>query len=212
MDDPVASTPPLRDPQGRLLVDGTPPVPPFHREDIVYRGVPIGRMTYGHLRLSRRTLLGLESVGRFCSLAESVAVAGVHHPLEWVSPHPFLYRPDRGFVDKSMPFPDATAQRNRKVEIGHDVWIGEGVRILRPCRLGHGCAIAAGSVVTRDVPPYAVVAGVPARVIRHRVPIALIPDFLTIAWWDWPLEKIQAELPTFYDPEVFVRTHRLHSA
>lgn len=97
------------------------------------------------------------------------------------------------------------AEKNEAVEIGHDVWIGEGARILRPVVLGHGCVIAAGAVVTRDVPPYAIVAGVPARILRYRIPEELIPQMLSIAWWDWEPQVIRKKIRHFYDPVKFVK-------
>ena len=81
------------------------------------------------------------------------------------------------------------------VSIGHDVWIGTEALILSGVSIGHGAVIAARSVVTKDVPPYAIVAGVPARVIRSRFDPATVASLLRIAWWDWPREKIETALP-----------------
>jgi acetyltransferase-like isoleucine patch superfamily enzyme len=128
------------------------------------------------------------------------------HPLEWVSTNPFLYLVNREFTKEPVPLPESCRAHNKKAVIGHDVWIGEGARILRSVCLGHGCVVAAGSVVTKDVPPYAIVAGVPAKIIRYRVPEELIPGLIEIAWWRWPLKKIQKHLPSFYDPALFVQT------
>jgi virginiamycin A acetyltransferase len=76
------------------------------------------------------------------------------------------------------------------IEVGHDVWIGFEATLLPGVKVGHGAVIAAKSVVTSDVPPYAVVAGNPARVIRFRHTEADIARLLDLAWWDWPIEKI----------------------
>lgn len=181
-------------------------------EDFLFNEVPIGRMTYGYRSFSRHSWVGLESIGRFCSIAKSCSIVGASHPLEWVSTNPFLYNKDRGVLAKKAPrLPDLSA-RNRKVTIGHDVWVGEGVRILRSVTLGHGCVVGAGSVVTKSVPPYAIVVGVPAKVMRYRIPEELIPDMLEIAWWDWPLETIKERMSAFYDPAEFVKTFKRSGA
>jgi virginiamycin A acetyltransferase len=179
----------------------------FYEEDIIYLDVPVGRMTYGFSRLNQDHLKGIHSIGRFCSIAADVAVAGMHHPLDWVSTNPFLYYPNRGFIPPPQRIPKKTHQRNRKVVIGNDVWIGEGALILRPSVIGHGSVVAAGSVVTKDVPPYAIVAGVPAKFVKWRIPEPLIEDMVSISWWDWDLSKIRECLDDFYDPAGFVRKH-----
>ena len=89
--------------------------------------------------------------------------------------------------------------------IGHDVWIGANALILPEVTIGDGAVIAAGAVVTRDVPPYAIVGGVPARVIRYRFSPEMIDAFLEIKWWDWPLEKIKENFDLFYHPELFCK-------
>jgi hypothetical protein len=164
-------------------------------------------MTYGHVRLPEKTLKAIKSIGRFCSIADDVRVVGMHHPTKWVSTNPFLYRADRTIALEDVSLPKETKVKNRAVEIGHDVWIGEDVRLLRPVKLGHGCVIAAGSVVTKDIPPYAIAAGVPARILKYRIDERLIPAMLAIRWWDWPLETIRDRLPAFYKPLDFVRYH-----
>lgn len=202
----MTSTPtPPKDHLEKLHIDN-PESGPL-KEDIVFKGVPIGRMTYGFNRFPQTTISYIRSIGRFCSIAQSVTVVGKQHPLDWVSTHPFLYALNRGFISQKVALPADCIKKNKPVEIGHDVWIGEGVRIQRSVKLGHGCVIATGSVVTKNVPPYAIVGGIPAKIIRYRVPPELIPKLLEIAWWNWPLEKIQAELNDFYDFDKFIKKH-----
>lgn len=202
---PVGSQPEIqRNAEGIITVDDPTKAGQFYEEDMLFCGVPIGAMTYGYRKLSEKTLRGIKSIGRFCSIAEDVSVVGMHHPTDWVSTNPFLYRTDRTVTSEHVSLPKKYRLRNQPVEIGHDVWIGEGVRILRPVKLGHGCVIAAGSVVTKDIPPYAIAAGVPARVLRYRIDERLIPAMLAIAWWNWPLPTIRERLDVFYTPEKFV--------
>lgn len=177
----------------------------YSEEDSFVSEVPVGRMTYGARNFSKASWKGLQSVGRYCSIAKDCSVAGHSHPMEWVTTHPILYNPSRGFILKKVAHPANVTSRNKKVVIGSDVWIGEGVRILRSVTLGHGCVVGAGSVVTKSVPPYAIVAGVPAKIIRYRIPEHLISSMLEIAWWDWPIEAIKSRIESFYDPAEFVR-------
>ena len=193
-----------RTPEGKLIITDAAKCEEVYQEDVIFFDVPIGRLTYGFRRLKGSHLRGIKSIGRFCSLASDVSVAGVHHPLDWVSTNPFLYLPNRGFVHRRQVPANPARDRNAEVVIQNDVWIGEGARILRPVVLGHGCVVAAGAVVTKDVPPYSIVAGVPARIIRYRIPEELIPRMLSIAWWDWDLEVIRENVHHFYDPIGFV--------
>lgn len=196
-----------RNSEGKIVITDPKQAVPFCEEDLIYMGVPVGRLTYGYGRIRIGHLHGIRSIGRFCSIAPDVSVPGMHHPLEWVSTNPFLYRTDRGMIRRRPRMPEGNDERNDLIEIGHDVWIAERATILRPCVLGHGCVVAAGALVTKDVPPYAIVAGVPARVLRYRLPEDLIPRMLEIAWWDWDLEKIRLHADDFYDPAAFVAKH-----
>lgn len=95
------------------------------------------------------------------------------------------------------------------INIGNDVWIGRGATVLPGVSIGHGAVVGADAVVTRDVPPYAIVAGNPARVIRFRFSEATIPRMLEIRWWDWNDEKIKMEVDALTGPiDAFVARHR----
>jgi hypothetical protein len=86
--------------------------------------------------------------------------------------------------------------------LGHDVWIGHGAIVLPGRRIGTGAVIGAGAVVTRDVPPYAIAVGNPARVLRQRFAPAIAERLLTLAWWDWDHERLRVALPDFRLPEI----------
>ena len=94
---------------------------------------------------------------------------------------------------------------NRSVEIGNDVWIGANVIILPGVKIGDGAVLAAGAVVTKDVEPYAIVGGVPAKVSRYRFDQEMIEAFLRIKWWEWSVEKIEENIELFYQPEEFYK-------
>lgn len=160
----------------------------------------IGENTYINGRIGRFTYIGKNcningDIGKFCSISDNVKIIDSFHPLDWVSMSPCFYSNEKqcgvSFV------------RNKKIEdhlfiddsksltcsIGNDVWIGTNVLIKGGIKIGNGACIAMGAVVTKDVPDYAVVAGVPARVIRYRFSEDDIKVLNNIKWWneseDW---------------------------
>lgn len=139
----------------------------------------IGRFSYTGLNC----FINFAVMGRFCSISRNVDIGGFDHDPQHVSTLPlsrFEYA-----VSGTLK------EENRGLcQIGNDVWIGAGAIILRKARLGDGCIIGAGSVVTRSIPPYAIAVGSPARVIGFRFPQHRIDDLLRIGWWDWPQELI----------------------
>lgn len=132
-------------------------------------------------------------IGRFAHIAQDVsfltATASVVHPMQAYSTYPF-----RLFDPVTVGDYEVGAEI-RDIELGHDVWIGFRATIMPGVRLGHGAIVAAGAVVTRDVPPYTVVAGTPARPIRQRFDDQTIAALLEIGWWDWPSEQITRAVP-----------------
>ncbi|SLN28899.1 CatB-related O-acetyltransferase [Pseudooctadecabacter jejudonensis] len=125
-------------------------------------------------------------IGTFCQIADGVTIitASANHRYDGFSSFPFSIFLDMDRNRPSMPtaFQDTT--------IGHDVWLGQGVRVMPGADIGSGCIIGAGAVVGGIVPPYSIVAGNPAKVVRRRFDQATIDALLDIAWWDWPIEHI----------------------
>ena len=123
------------------------------------------------------------SVGRFCSIGSDVVLGQEKytHPSDWLSTHPFQYT-DTG-LEYIAPTELAT--------IGHDVWIGHSAMVMEGVTVGTGAIIATRSVVTHNVPPYAVVAGVPAKVIRYRHSAELIEQLLASKWWERDLQQLK---------------------
>ncbi|OJU08786.1 MAG: hypothetical protein BGN86_04010 [Caulobacterales bacterium 68-7] len=163
----------------------------------------------GAFSFSHAALPAAAKVGRYCSIGERVNYFGSNHPTGFVSTSPFFYETKKGFM--SMPFEhegvaprkvDLSSTRRRRAVVEHDVWIGEGVTLGWNLTVGVGSVIAARSVVTKDVPPYAIVAGVPAKVVRFRFPEELAARLLASGWWNYNLTKFY-DLP-FNDPEQFV--------
>jgi acetyltransferase-like isoleucine patch superfamily enzyme len=120
----------------------------------------------------------ISRIGRFCSIGNDVVLGQERygHPLNWVSTHPFAHDEDgHSFTPTHQP-----------TQLGNDVWIGREAMIMEGVSIGHGAMVGARALVTHDVPPYAVVAGAPARIIRYRHPPEIISGLLASQWWDFP--------------------------
>ena len=137
------------------------------------------------------------TIGKFCSIAAQVRINPGNHPMWRASQSHFTYRASayfKGEVDESEFF---DWRRKHGVNIGHDVWIGHGAVILAGRKIGTGAIIAAGAVVTKDVEPYTIVGGVPAKEIGRRFPKQIADQLASIAWWDWDHETLRLRLQDF---------------
>ncbi len=147
----------------------------------------IGRFCRVHGRISHAEL------GGFCSIAREAIVGGLgRHPLDQWSSHAIFYsgpaplggqlplRAEHGYAGEVLP-----------TRLGHDVWVAQRAIILNGVTVGDGAVVAAGAIVTRDVPAYAVVAGIPARVVRYRFDEALRQALQVTRWWEWPIPKLR---------------------
>jgi phosphonate metabolism protein (transferase hexapeptide repeat family) len=141
-------------------------------------------------------------IGRFCAIAASVRIGAPNHPMERPSLHRFTYCPE--YYDPSATRDRSFFQnrRDERVVIGNDVWMGHGVIVLPGVKVGDGAVLAAGAVVSKDVAPYTIVGGVPARVIRERFSRAIAEQLGRIAWWDWPSELIFERLADFQSDDI----------
>jgi phosphonate metabolism protein (transferase hexapeptide repeat family) len=136
-------------------------------------------------------------IGKFCSIAAHTRLNPGNHPLERVALHHFTYR-SKGYRLAEEDDGEFFAwRRSHQVVLGNDVWIGHGATVLPGVKIGTGAAIGAGAVVSRDIPDFAVAAGVPARVMRFRFPEDLRERLLRLAWWDWDRGKLASALPDF---------------
>ena len=146
------------------------------------RAAMIGDMTY----TGADTSIMWAEVGKYCCISRLVDIGGNEHNYHAVSMMPD-YRVMNRLCGKIRKHPD-----EEPVRIGNDVWIGQGVSVVRKegLTVGDGAVLGAGAVITKSIPPYAVAAGVPARVIRYRFPEEQIEKLLEIRWWDWPCELV----------------------
>jgi acetyltransferase-like isoleucine patch superfamily enzyme len=164
----------------------------------------IGRYSYGRPRIEFQGSGARLTIGQFCSFADEVRIfLGGEHRKDWVTTYPFPL-----MVPEAKEFTGHPATRG-DVVIGNDVWVGHGAYILSGVRIGDGAVIGARAVVSRHVEPYAIVAGNPARVLRLRFTQRQVAEMLRIRWWDWPYEKIIAELPWLLSPQIdaFIDRH-----
>lgn len=153
-----------------------------------YYCISVGDFSYG-ASLKPGTMPSGTCIGNYCSLAPGLIIHRRNHPYERVSTHPLFYNHKIGFVNKDTI--DLVA--DNPLKIGHDVWIGENVIILPNCtEIGNGAILAAGSVVTRDVPSYAVVGGIPAKLIKWRFEKSVCRYIEESQWWTkTPLELFE---------------------
>jgi acetyltransferase-like isoleucine patch superfamily enzyme len=151
--------------------------------------VKIGR----YCSLGESSLIARGTFGSYCAMAARIAVNPFNHPTDWLSIHEFQFRADSyGWVPeyRDMARLSRTTDMFSHVNFGSDIWIGCNATVLGGVSVGDGAVIAAGSVVTKDVPPYAVVAGVPATVKRYRFPEKIIERLLRSKWWELELADL----------------------
>ncbi|MBK9127278.1 MAG: CatB-related O-acetyltransferase [Phycisphaerales bacterium] len=157
-----------------------------------YHGLDIGLYSYGCFDADRFPP-GV-TIGRYCSVAAGALVLNANHPLDRRSLHPFFYNPAHGLVTQ-------LGIERVPVTIGHDVWLGRNAILTPGCRsVGNGAVIGAGAVVTRDVPAYAIVAGNPARVLRHRFDAETIAALEASRWWEHAIDELRSRLSEFSEP------------
>lgn len=147
-------------------------------------------------------------IGKFCSIAAAVRINPGNHPLERVALNHFTYRSSAyGLGADDAAFFDW--RRGHRVELGHDVWIGHGAIVLPGVRIGTGAAIGAGAVITHDVPDFAIAVGTPGKILRFRFAPATIAALHRIAWWDWPHDRLAANMVDFrtLGAEAFCARH-----
>lgn len=142
------------------------------------------------------------AIGKFCAIASNVRIGPPDHPMERPSLHRFTYCPEYYDATKTRDAGFFAARRAARVTIGHDVWIGHGVTVLAGVTVGDGAVLAAGAVVAKDVAPYSIVGGVPAKLIRARFPEAIATRLRRIGWWDWSFETIMERLRDFQSGDV----------
>lgn len=178
-------------------------------KDEIWWNTKIGKHSYGPI--CRNHML-IESIGAFCSFAPGTEVV-FNHEIQYTTTSPIIYRgaTEGKFIEftafKKLPYYIEGIQPHKeklkqakRIRIGNDVWLGQNVLITNYANIGNGVIAGAGAVITKDVPDYAIVAGVPARIIRYRYSFEEIDNLNKIAWWNWSDEEIRERYDDFYLP------------
>jgi acetyltransferase-like isoleucine patch superfamily enzyme len=140
----------------------------------------------------------VKSIGNFCSIAYHARIGLGSHPTDWVTTHPFPYQEKYKFRANSVNFGD---EQNWETVIGNDVWIGANATILAGVKVGDGAIIGAHSLVTKDVKPYSVVVGSPARHVKYRFEEDVISRLQDSKWWNWSDDELRKKVNLFDSPE-----------
>lgn len=160
--------------------------------------VSVGKFTYGNPRFMLWDDSERIQIGAFCAIAEEVVIfGGGEHRTDWVTTFPL-----RLAFDAPLAGRDGHPTSKGITVIGNDVWIGYRAMILSGVTVGDGAVIGAGAVVAADVAPYAIVAGNPAKVVRHRFSANEIGELLALRWWDWDLSRIEANISMLCSTKV----------
>ncbi|MDI7862894.1 acetyltransferase [Rhizobiaceae bacterium n13] len=137
------------------------------------------------------------TIGKFVNIAASVRINATNHPTWRATLHHFTYRAPNYWDDAELEEDFFAWRRQNRVTIGNDVWIGHGATVLPGVTIGNGAVIGAGAVVSRDVAAYAIVGGVPAKLIRERFPKEIGERMDRLAWWDWDHARLRSALDDF---------------
>ena len=142
----------------------------------------------------------VKHIGAFCSIAYNVRIGLGGHPTDWVSTNAFAYKRAYGFVNESKD----PISRSQNTNIGNDVWIGANATILAGVTVGDGAIIGAHALVNKDVEPYSIVVGSPARHLRYRFDKEVIDKLKESKWWEWSDDRIRANVHLFSDHQAFL--------
>ena len=174
------------------------------------RGTRITHSSFGDYSYCDRACdIANAEIGRFCNIASFVRVGATDHPLDRASLHHFMYRSANYWDDAEDDADWFERRRLRRTVIGHDTWLGHAAQVKPEVTVGHGAVVGAGAVVTRDVAPYVIVAGNPARIIRRRLPEPVAERMMALAWWEWEHTRLRAALEDFraLTAEAFLEKH-----
>lgn len=172
------------------------------KKTVIYRNAKIrGSEVGAYSYISPNTVIENAQIGRFCSISDHCRIGMGTHNTNQISTSPIFTQKVNGtkacWVDKNVndsPF--------RKVRVGNDVWIGSRAMILGGVTVGDGAVVGAGAVVTKDVPAYAIVAGVPAKVIKYRFPDRLIELLMDFKWWYYPEDVLREHISRFQKKDI----------
>lgn len=170
----------------------------------IYRGVKIKNSSIGaYTYVGNSTDISNAEIGRFCSLADHCRIGMGGHSLSHLSTSPIFIEKINGCKEVWSTH-DLNPVKSKRVVIGNDVWIGSHVLINGGVKIGNGAVIGAGAVVVKDVPPYAIVGGVPAKVIRYRFSEDIIHMLEEAQWWNLPVEELKSHISLFQNDNLSI--------
>lgn len=162
------------------------------------RGTRMAHSTMGdYSYCDRYADIANAEIGKFANIASYVRIGATDHPMDKASQHHFHYRSADYFEDTEHDAAWFAHRRSRGAQIGHDTWLGHGAQVRPEITIGHGAVVAGGAIVTRNVPPYMIVAGIPAKPLRARYNAKTADRMMALAWWDWSHEALRAALDDF---------------
>ena len=176
----------------------------FGTFNTVYENVSLSEVNFGDFTyIANGAKISKTTIGKFCSIGSSCQIGLGKHPSNtFVSSHPIFFstlkQAQITFVDKNY------FDEFEKITIGNDVWLGANVIVIDGVNISDGAIVAAGSVVTKDIPPYAIVGGVPAKIIRYRFEKNEIEKLLKLEWWDKDIEYLKNNFKKFHDVRAFL--------
>lgn len=166
--------------------------------DVVLSYTELDRHTY----VQRATTIVNTEIGSFCSIGSNVKMGLPDHPLSYVSTHPAFYDPTQPILKSFVT--EVLYQASKKTMLGHDVWVGDGAFIRSGVTIGTGAVVAAGSVIVKDVEPYSIVGGNPAKHIKYRFDSDVIDGLLKSQWWTFTEDELSQLSPAFVEPLSFI--------
>lgn len=172
----------------------------------IYRFVKVkGTIIGAHTYIASNSETENSEIGRYCSIADHCRIGLSNHSLQYVSTSPIFTQKINGLQDRWIDR-DIFEHKDQeeRVYIGNDVWVGSHALICGGVHVGNGACIAAGAVVVKDVPPYSIVGGVPAKVIRYRFTQDVIAKLEEIKWWDMPEDKLRENIHFFQKEDISV--------
>lgn len=146
-------------------------------------------------------------VGRFTSIAAQTRINPGNHPTWRVTQHHCTYRRKQYGFGETEDVDFFGWRAAHRCSIGHDVWLGHGVVVIAGRNIGTGAVVGAGAVVTKDIPPYAIAVGVPARVVKYRFPPDVVDQLLALAWWEWDRATLEARFHDLLDLDQFLQRY-----
>jgi len=175
----------------------------FGRFVEIGKGSRVAHSTFGdYSYCDRYADIANTTIGKFANIASFTRIGPTDHPMEQPSLHHFLYRSADYWDDTPVDEEFFAHRLSRRATIGHDTWIGHGAVIRPEVTIGDGAVVAAGAVVTKDVAPYQIVAGVPAKPLRARFSPKIAERLMALAWWDWDHDRLRACLDDFRKSEI----------